>query len=220
MPYRVTERAEQRRQAMRQRLIQAACILFVRQGYAATTMQQIVQEAGTSIGNCYFYFSNKEALLQAVVEDFAQQIGLAIDAAISDMPPGPEQLAVALAHGVKAALAQADLARVLLVEVNMPRLRTVVLNYFAARLPYLLEEGEQHRDDTQMVMTTLAWQGAVFQILEAAIRGSIDADATAITHFLIRWNLRAIGIADDQIADILNHLAPDLFSSGREGDNE
>jgi AcrR family transcriptional regulator len=207
MPYRITERAEQRRQAMRQRLIQAACTLFVRQGYAATTMQQIVQEAGTSIGNCYFYFSNKEALLQAVVEDFAHQIGQAIDAAIAAVPPGPEQLAVALAHGVKAALAQADLARVLLVEANMPRLRTIVLNYFAARLPYLLEEGEQHGNEAQMLLTTLAWQGAVFQILEAAIRGSVEADATTVTHFLIRWNLRAIGVSEEQITEILNRLA-------------
>ncbi len=207
MPYRVTERAEQRRQAMRQRLIQAARTLFVCQSYAATTMQQIVQEAGTSIGNCYFYFSKKEALLQAVVEDFAHQVGQAIDDAISDMPPGPEQLAVAMAHGVKAALAQADLARVLLVEVNVPRLRTLVLNYFAARLPYLLEEGEMQRDEAQMLMTTLAWQGAVFQILEAAIRGSIEADATTVTHFLIRWNLRAIGVPEDQITEILNRLA-------------
>ncbi len=213
MPYRITERAEQHRQAMRQRLIQAARTLFVRQGYAATTMQQIVQEAGTSIGNCYFYFSNKEALLQAVVEDFAQQIGQAIDTAISGMPPGPEQLAMALAHGVKAALAQADLARVLLGEVTVPRLRTLVLNYFAARLPYLLEDGELQKDDTQMLMTTLAWQGAVFQILEATIRGSIEADATTVTHFLIRWNLRAIGIAEEQITEIINRLA-------KENDNE
>src|SRR2546425_11549934 len=57
MPYRVTERTEQRRQAMRKRIITAARDLFVRQGYQPTTMQQIVQEAGTSIGNCYFYFS-------------------------------------------------------------------------------------------------------------------------------------------------------------------
>jgi AcrR family transcriptional regulator len=218
MPYRITERAEQRRQAMRLRLIQAARTLFVRQGYIATTMQQIVQEAGTSIGNCYFYFSNKEALLQAVVEDFAYQIGQEIDTAIVAIPPGPEQLAVALAQGVKATLAQADLARVLLVEANMPRLRTVVLNYFAARLPYLLEEGELHRDEAQMLLTTLAWQGAVFQVLEAAIRGNVEADAAALTHFLVSWNLQALSIPEEQITEILNRLA----SYDREGrfDNE
>lgn len=206
MPYRITERAEQRRQAMRRRLIQAARVLFVRQGYIATTMQQIVQEAGTSIGNCYFYFSNKEALLQAVVEDFAYQIGQKIDAAIATVPPGPEQLAVALAQGVKATLAQADLARVLLVEANVPRLRTVVLNYFAARLPYLLEEGALHRDEAQMLLTTLAWQGAVFQVLEAAIRGKVEGDATCLTHFLVRWNLQALGISEMQITEILSRL--------------
>src|SRR5260370_41526459 len=96
---------------MRKRIITSACDLFVRQGYQPTTMQQIVQEAGTSIGNCYFYFSNKEALLQAITLDFAQVIGQEIDAAVADVPVGSAQLAVALAAGIKAVLSQADLAR-------------------------------------------------------------------------------------------------------------
>src|ERR1035438_8986184 len=90
MAYRATER-EQRRQAMRTRLLDAARDLFVRQGYVATTMPQVVHLAGTSIGNCYFYFANKEALLQGLVEDFAQQIAQEIDAASAAAPPGPAQ---------------------------------------------------------------------------------------------------------------------------------
>ncbi|GHO57523.1 TetR/AcrR family transcriptional regulator [Ktedonobacter robiniae] len=86
MSYRSTERSEQRRQQMRQVLITATRDLFVRQGYKATTMQQIVREADISISNCYFYLPTKEALLRAVVEAFSTSIGQAIDITIAHLP--------------------------------------------------------------------------------------------------------------------------------------
>jgi len=207
MPYRVTERTEQRRQAMRQRLITAARDLFVRQGYQPTTMQQIVQEAATSIGNCYFYFSNKEALLQAVTLDFAQVIGQEIDAAVADVPVGSAQLAVALTAGIKAVLSQADLARVLLTETGHPELRSTVLHHFAARLPTFLEHAGLLRSPEEMPLVASAYQGAIFQVVEEVIQGSLTADAQTLGRFLARWNLQALGIPPEQIEHGLARLS-------------
>jgi AcrR family transcriptional regulator len=207
MPYRVTERTEQRRQAMRQRLITAARDLFVRQGYQPTTMQQIVQEAATSIGNCYFYFSNKEALLQAVTLDFARVIGQEIDAAVADVPVGSAQLAVALAAGIKAVLSQADLARVLLTETGHPELRRTVLHHFAARLPTFLEHAGLLRSPEEMPLVASAYQGAIFQVVEEVIQGSLTADAQTLGRFLARWNLQALGIPPEQIEHGLARLS-------------
>jgi AcrR family transcriptional regulator len=207
MPYRVTERTEQRRQAMRKRIITAARDLFVRQGYQPTTMQQIVQEAGTSIGNCYFYFSNKEALLQAVTLDFAQVIGQEIDAAVADVPVGSAQLAVALAAGIKAVLSQADLARVLLTETGHPELRSTVLHHFAARLPTFLEHAGLLRSPEEMSLVASAYQGSIFQVVEEAILGTLTADAETLGRFLARWNLQALGIPPEQIERALARLS-------------
>ena len=212
MPYRVTKRAEQKRQQMRQALLAAARKLFVRQGYEATTMQHIVREAGTSIGNCYFYFPTKEALLRAIVEDFAQHIGQSIDAAIAPLPAGPEQLALALGQAVRTTLAQADLARVFLVETHIPELREMVLRYFLSRLTHLLEAGN-FANGTSSTLATLAWQGTTFQILESAIMGTLKEGEQTIARFLVQWNLRALGVPEERIGQALSSLELFLVQS-------
>lgn len=216
MPYRITARAEQKRQNMRQALITTARRLFVRQGYEATTMQHIVREAGTSIGNCYFYFPTKEALLRAIVEDFAQHIGQSIDAAIASLPAGPEQLAIALAQAVRATLAQADLARVLLVETHIPELRATVLHYFISRLARLFEAGNLADGNLPLKLATLAWQGTTFQVLESAIMGTVEEDEHTIAKFLVQWNLRALGVPEERIGQALSLLEPFLGQSSLE----
>jgi AcrR family transcriptional regulator len=56
----LTPRAEQTRAA----ITQAALGLFRSQGYEATTMRAIAQQAGVSTGNAYYYFGSKEELIQ------------------------------------------------------------------------------------------------------------------------------------------------------------
>ncbi|GIH75381.1 TetR/AcrR family transcriptional regulator [Planobispora longispora] len=45
--------------------METALRLFRERGYEATTMRAIAAEAGVSVGNAYYYFSSKEALIQA-----------------------------------------------------------------------------------------------------------------------------------------------------------
>ncbi|MEA3350060.1 MAG: TetR/AcrR family transcriptional regulator [Chloroflexota bacterium] len=99
MPYHQTEHTRKRRSVMRNRLLTTARKLFVNHGYEATTMQLIVEEAGTSIGNCYFYFSNKQALFLTVLEELHESIVQAFDDVSELAPDGPGQLAVAMYDG-------------------------------------------------------------------------------------------------------------------------
>lgn len=47
------------------RIVDAAMRLFTEQGYDATTMRAIAEEAGVAVGNAYYYFPSKEHLIQA-----------------------------------------------------------------------------------------------------------------------------------------------------------
>ncbi|WP_344858805.1 TetR/AcrR family transcriptional regulator [Planomonospora alba] len=49
----------------REVIVETALRLFRERGYEATTMRAIAAEAGVSVGNAYYYFSSKEALVQA-----------------------------------------------------------------------------------------------------------------------------------------------------------
>lgn len=55
-------------EATRQRALDAALALFRRKGFDATTMRDIAQEAGLSLGAAYHYFPSKDALVMAYYE--------------------------------------------------------------------------------------------------------------------------------------------------------
>ncbi len=61
MPEKRTTKAELTRSS----IVDAAMRLFRENGYDATTMRAIADEAGVSLGSAYYYFSGKEELVQA-----------------------------------------------------------------------------------------------------------------------------------------------------------
>jgi len=54
----------------RTRLVEAAAVLFLRQGYHPTGIKQILAEAGANSGSLYHYFPTKEDLLLAVLDRY------------------------------------------------------------------------------------------------------------------------------------------------------
>jgi AcrR family transcriptional regulator len=55
-------------------LLDVAQALFLKRGYDATSVNDIIVEAGVSKGTFYHYFASKEELLDAVVEGFGQRL--------------------------------------------------------------------------------------------------------------------------------------------------
>jgi len=70
---RPNKRAEQAA-GTRQRLIDAAARLFARNGYAASSVAAISEEAGVSRGLVNFHFTSKETLLHAVIEQLVAEL--------------------------------------------------------------------------------------------------------------------------------------------------
>ena len=54
----------------RGKIIDAAWKLFYRQGYDDTTVEEIIEESGTSRGSFYHYFQGKDALLSTLADVF------------------------------------------------------------------------------------------------------------------------------------------------------
>ncbi len=60
--------------ASAEEVLRAALDLFARQGYGATTMRQIAQRAGTSLGNVYHHFRNKEEIFATLIDRYFQAL--------------------------------------------------------------------------------------------------------------------------------------------------
>jgi AcrR family transcriptional regulator len=54
----------------KEQLIEAALRLFADQGYAQTSLQQLVETAGLTKGAFYYYFSNKEEILTLIYDSY------------------------------------------------------------------------------------------------------------------------------------------------------
>ena len=60
-------------QQRRAQILQAAMACFARQGYRATSMDDVVRESGLSVGAIYSYFPSKEDLFLALSDERSEQ---------------------------------------------------------------------------------------------------------------------------------------------------
>ena len=67
----------------RERVIQQARELFLKQGYAAVSMQQIADAVGVNKATLYHYFRDKQALFIAVMVEQGRQMNAAVAAALA-----------------------------------------------------------------------------------------------------------------------------------------
>ena len=62
--------AKQKSRNTREKIIDAAWKLFYRRGYDDTTVEEIIEESGTSRGSFYHYFQGKDGLLSTLADVF------------------------------------------------------------------------------------------------------------------------------------------------------
>ena len=65
----VTPIRRRQKEARPQQLLDAALMLFVEKGFAATRAEEVAQRAGVSKGTLYLYYPSKEELLKAVIRE-------------------------------------------------------------------------------------------------------------------------------------------------------
>ncbi|MDT9687630.1 TetR/AcrR family transcriptional regulator [Streptomyces sp. P9(2023)] len=79
--------------ARRRQILDGAARCFARNGFHATSMQDVLTEVGLSAGAVYRYFSGKEELIAAIAaEAFAAMRGAFAEASKATPPPTPDVL--------------------------------------------------------------------------------------------------------------------------------
>lgn len=57
----------------RRLLLNTALRLFAKEGFAGTTMRAIARESGVSLGNTYYYFESKDAIVHELFKNLVEQ---------------------------------------------------------------------------------------------------------------------------------------------------
>jgi AcrR family transcriptional regulator len=136
---------ERQAEATRELLVSIARERFTEQGYAATSIEDIVQRAGVAKGALYHHFSGKDALFRAVYEAVLAEVVSAVTAA-------------ALAVHEPWAGVRAGLSAFLDACLEPAFRRIVVLESVSVLQPEVREEGIEHVElpMLQTVLTPLA----------------------------------------------------------------
>ncbi len=79
--------SQRTRDARRQQILGAARRCFTRNGFQATSMQNIFAEADLSAGAVYSHFTGKDEIITAIAEEVIEKITSAADAALPDGKP-------------------------------------------------------------------------------------------------------------------------------------
>ncbi len=80
-------------QDKRDAILQAATVVFARDGYHGSSISDVAVEAATSKATLYHYYTNKDQLLHAVIHRHLSDIINALDAAQDPKHSGDDQLA-------------------------------------------------------------------------------------------------------------------------------
>jgi AcrR family transcriptional regulator len=189
-----------RRHRREEQILRAARRLLVRHGYAATTMQQIATAARTSIGNLYFYFPSKDALLRTLLDQAMGVEWELADEIANRLPAGPARLAVMVLRNADWLLARdREITRILVESATTRRVAdwvalrngTRLLSYLIANLP--------DRLGADPAGVAALWGGAGRGYIEVSLQGDPAIPAAQRAVVLLRWNLRALGLADGEI---------------------
>jgi AcrR family transcriptional regulator len=89
------DRRARRREATREKLLEAAGALFARQGVENTRIQEITEEADVGFGSFYNHFEGKEAIVEAVLVERVTAQGAQIDALTAQLEDPAEVISAA-----------------------------------------------------------------------------------------------------------------------------
>jgi AcrR family transcriptional regulator len=92
----------------RDRLVEAARVLFWEQGYTATGIADILESAGARSGSLYYFFPTKEDLLLAVLEQYKQLLWPAVVQPVFDRVHDPIERIFGILDGYRRHLVAAD----------------------------------------------------------------------------------------------------------------
>ena len=166
----------------RERLVDAALVVFARHGVDAATIKDIGAQAGVAPALIYHYFPNKEALLAAAVEKYGFLPEIRAAAAIPPSMPASEFLA-SMARGLYARLSERiDLLRLVMARSQThPEMRaqmagltgeaeTLLARYLRARV----DVGELREHPAEIAARMLLFTVVMWRLADAPA-GELDA---------------------------------------------
>jgi AcrR family transcriptional regulator len=167
----------------RRQILDAAVAVFARQGFHATRVSDIADEAGVAYGLVYHYFRSKDEVLNELFVERWSLLLTAIDEADRTAATPREKLAAVASFIVDSYRHDPELMKVIIVEVtraansfgrtHLPEIRRAYES-----IAKIVEDGQKEgafRADVAPIFASLSFYGAIEQLLSSWIFETIPA---------------------------------------------
>lgn len=196
-----TRTGAQRREKMRQRLVESALTVIAEAGIAGTTIDSVIRTAGVSRGSFYNYFQSTEELIQATSDDLKGEMLLRIAEAASDQDSPAARIAAGFATFLATIAAYPQLARfVQALDLGRMGPAKAVMERFPVFLRHGIAAGQFAEQPPEVMIDLIT--GCLVKGAGRIVSGDVDA---VYARHLTAGVLRGLGLQPEaawQIASV------------------
>ena len=182
----------------RRRILDAARLLFVREGLRGTTMEAIARAAGIAKPTLYGYFSDKDAVFTALLDELTDTLTAAFEAGMAGSGTPAQRIGAALAgkYGAIAAVIEASPFAEELYSTHSRvslRFRALDMQMNETILAVLREAGVREPAELNRLLQAAAYGVARKLVDEASVRAALPVLAERLITPRFPWELMQIG---------------------------
>lgn len=203
MVYKKTQNVKDKLAGRRQRIIRAAREILSQESLNGTSIKSIAKKAGIATGTFYLYFTNKDALIETVVQEMYQELLDLIKEERSQYELVFDKLKASMEICLKVFIQEKALARIFL--EHFPQVNLAFNNKFTEIERNLIDLTKQDLDELQeqgMIpcqdtkISSTAFVGTFRQVLLTWLQEGEPENMQEACETLIQYNMRALGKTD------------------------
>ncbi|ATW26555.1 TetR/AcrR family transcriptional regulator [Candidatus Formimonas warabiya] len=200
MAYRQTDRVKEKLESKKKEIIRAAREVFAEQSYQGTSIKALAQKAKIATGTFYLYFSNKEALINMIVDEMFHELLDHIKKERAKFTDNYDKLQASMEACLNIFMREKTMAKILLVQVpgvnnafnaKLIEIENELIKLTKGDLDELKSRGMLPEEDT--LVCAMAFVGSFRQVIINWLREGKPENLAEACDTLMAYNLRGLG---------------------------
>lgn len=200
MAYRQTDRTKEKMERKKAEIIKAAREVFAENSYQGTSIKALAKKAKIATGTFYLYFSNKEELINMIVDEMFQELLNRIKEERSGFTDGFDKLKASMEACLKLFIKEKTMAKILLIQVpgvnnafnaKLIEIENELIKLTKGDLDELKEQGRLPEENT--LVSAMAFVGSFRQVLINWLREGKPENLEEALDTLMEYNMRGLG---------------------------
>lgn len=202
MAYRQTNKVKEKLDLKKREILKAAREVFAENSYQGTSIKSVARKAKVATGTLYLYFTNKEALINMIVDEMFSELLKCIKEERAKYTDGFDKLQASMEACVKLFTKEKNMAKILLIQVpgvnnafnsRLIEMENELIKLTKEDLDELKTMGRLSGNDT--LVSAMAFVGSFRQVIINWLREEKPENLEEACATLMRYNLRGLGKA-------------------------